>query len=102
VIGWLVRNKLHAFERDFNCDMDYARDIYSASPRAFWRFSRFMGLSTYRQAAPLDDWYAAKVVATLSEDCGPCTQLVITVAERAGVTPETLRTILAGDEGHAT
>jgi hypothetical protein len=33
----------------------------------------------------------------MAEDCGPCTQLVVTMAEREGVSPHTLRAILAGD-----
>ena len=97
MIGWLVRRKLKAFERDFDYDMSYARDIYDASPRAFWKFSRILGLSEYREGAPPDAWFAAKLAATLSEDCGPCTQLVVTMAERQGVTPATLRAILSGN-----
>jgi hypothetical protein len=34
----------------------------------------------------------------MAEDCGPCTQLVVTRAEREGVAPATLKAILAGDE----
>ena len=35
----------------------------------------------------------------MAEDCGPCTQLVVTMAEREGVSPPTLRAILAGEQG---
>jgi hypothetical protein len=97
MIGWLVRRKLRAFERDFDYDMTYARDIFDASPRAFWKFTRILGLSEHREDVPLDAWFAAKLTTTLSEDCGPCTQLVVTMAERQGRTPATLRSILAGD-----
>ena len=97
MIGWLVRRKLRARGRDFHDDMTYARDIFDASPRAFWKFSRILGLSEHREDVPLDAWFAAKLAATLSEDCGPCTQLVVTMAERQGRTPATLRAILAGD-----
>lgn len=85
MFGWLVRKKLDAYEREFDYDTSYLRDIYAASPRAFWRFSKFVGLSTYREGAPYDAWFAAKLVGTLAEDCGPCTQLVVTMAERAGL-----------------
>ena len=98
MFGWLVRKKLDAYEREFDYDTSYLRDIYAASPRAFWRFSKFVGLSTYREGAPYDAWFAAKLVCTLAEDCGPCTQLVVTMAERAGVNAATLRAILASDE----
>lgn len=32
-----------------------------------------------------------------AEDCGPCTQLAVTMAERAGCRPEVLRAIVARD-----
>jgi uncharacterized lipoprotein YbaY len=38
-----------------------------------------------------------RLAAVLSEDCGPCTQLTITMAEREGVAAATLRAIVAGD-----
>jgi hypothetical protein len=98
MFGWLVRRRFDAYEREFDYDTSYLRDIYAVSPRAFWRFTKFIGLSTYREAAPYDAWFAAKLVGTLAEDCGPCTQLVVTMAERAGVNAATLRAILAGDE----
>jgi hypothetical protein len=33
----------------------------------------------------------------MAEDCGPCTQLVLDMAQRQGVNPETLRAIVARD-----
>jgi hypothetical protein len=98
MLGWLVKKRIAAFEKEFDYDMEYARDIYSASPRAFWKFSKILGISEYRQDVPLTAWFAAKIAATLAEDCGPCTQLVVTMAERRGVRPEILRAIVAGDE----
>jgi hypothetical protein len=98
MLGWLVNRKIAAFERNFDYDMEYARDMYAASPRAFWKFSKILALSEHREDVPREAWYAAKIAATLAEDCGPCTQLVVTMAERAGIKPETLRAIVAGDQ----
>jgi hypothetical protein len=61
---------------------------------AFWKLQ---GMSQYRKDVPRDAWYAAALVGSLSEDCGPCTQLGITMAERDGVAADTLRAIVAGD-----
>ena len=33
----------------------------------------------------------------MAEDCGPCTQLAVGMAERAGVAPGVLRAVLAAD-----
>ena len=98
MLGWLVRRRIAAFERAFDYDMSYARDIYDASPRAFFRFSKILGISSYREDAPKEAWYAAKLAATLSEDCGPCTQLVVKMAERDGMSPLAIRAVLLGDE----
>src|SRR5262249_47703687 len=39
-------------------------------------------------------WCAAGITAVRHEDCGPCTQLGVTMAERAGVGPSVLRAVL--------
>ena len=98
MLGWLVERRLAAFEKNFDYDVDYMRDMYSASPKGFWKFSKIQKISEHREDVPLTAWFAAKIAATLAEDCGPCTQLVVTMAERRGVRPETLRAIVDGDE----
>jgi hypothetical protein len=42
--------------------------------------------------------FAAKLAGTLAEDCGPCVQLMVTMAERGGVPADTLRAVLRGDD----
>jgi hypothetical protein len=98
MLGWFVRRRIAAFERAFDYDMSYARDIYEGSPRAFFRFSKILGISSYREDAPKEAWYAAKLAATLTEDCGPCTQLVVKMAERDGMSAAAIRAVLLGDE----
>ena len=44
--------------------------------------------------SPSSQWYAAGITAVRHEDCGPCTQLGVTMAERAGVNPAVLRAVL--------
>jgi hypothetical protein len=98
MLGWFVLRRLAAFEHDFDYDTSYLRDIYEASPRAFFRFSKIAGISNYREDVPKEAWYAAKLAATLTEDCGPCTQLVVKMAEREGISPEAVRAVLTGNE----
>ena len=90
--------RLRSFERSFDYDVSYGRDILDASLIAFLRFAPISALSAHRQDIPREAWYAAKLATTVAEDCGPCTQLVVTMAERDGVEPATLRAILSGDE----
>jgi AhpD family alkylhydroperoxidase len=97
MLGWLVKKKIGAFEKDFGYDAGYLREMYEVSPRAFWKFSKITEMSEVREGVSKEAWYAAKIVATLTEDCGPCAQLVVQMAERAGVSTVALRAILAGD-----
>jgi hypothetical protein len=95
----LIRSRLAAAERDYGgYDMSYLRDLLDADLGAFMRFSKLIGISQYRRDLPEDAWAAAKIVGTLVEDCGPCTQLMVTMAERANVSADTLRAVLNADD----
>jgi hypothetical protein len=71
------------------------RDIIDASPRAAWLFSRVTAMGGFRRDVPLEPWFAAGITAVRHEDCGPCTQLAVSMAEKAGVSPAVLRAVLA-------
>ena len=75
----------------------YMRDMIDASPRAAWLFSRVTALGQFRRDIPVEAWCAAGLTAVRHEDCGPCTQLGVAMAERAGVSPTVLRAVLADD-----
>jgi hypothetical protein len=97
MLKWLFRRKLDAFDRDFGYESGYVREILDADLGAAIRFSTVMGMDTYRKGAPPAARCAAKLAAVLAEDCGPCTQLVVTMSEREGVAPDVIKAILAGD-----
>ena len=94
---WALRKAIGRFERQWNYDASYMYDLVDASPRAAWLFSRVAALGQFRRDIPVEAWCAAGITAVRHEDCGPCTQLAVTMAERAGVRPEVLRAVL-GDE----
>ena len=62
-----------------------------------WMFSRAAAIGSYRRDVPLEAWTAAAIAAVRHEDCGPCTQLGVSMAERSGVDPKILRAVLAED-----
>src|SRR5262245_55670032 len=92
---WALRRWLDKFEQDWNYDASYMGDMIDASPRAAWLFSRVTALGQFRRDLPIEAWFAAGITAVRHEDCGPCTQLGVTMAERAGVNPAVLRAVLA-------
>jgi hypothetical protein len=97
MLRWLLRRTVSAFERQWNYDASYLREIIDASPRAAWRFLSAARLGNYRRDVPIEALVAAGITAVRSEDCGPCTQLGTAMAERQGVRPEILRAILKDD-----
>jgi hypothetical protein len=102
MLKWLIRRRIAAFERDYGYDSSYAAEILDVGIRPMLVFNRIMPMSRYRRDAPRDAWFAAKIATALSEDCGPCTQLAVTMAERAGVDADLLRAILARDVDRMT
>jgi hypothetical protein len=97
MLRWLFRKKLDDFDREYGYDSSYVREIVDTDLDAAWRFSKVMGLTTYRKGIPASPLYAAGLVSTLAEDCGPGIQLGVTMAEREGVPPAVIRAILDGD-----
>lgn len=96
MIAWFANRRIDAFERTYDYDMSYAREILRLSPSALMRFMRATALSNFREGVTLEAWYAASLLATLAEDCGPCTQLGVTMAERAGIDPKLISSLIAG------
>jgi hypothetical protein len=97
MIRWVLRKAIGRFERQWGYDASYMRDMIDASPRAAWLFSRATAIGQFRRDVPIYAWCAAGITAVRSEDCGPCTQLGVTMAERAGVSPDVLRAVLSDD-----
>jgi hypothetical protein len=95
MMQWLLTRWIGKFEREWNYDAGYMRDMAEASPRAAWLFARATAIGQFRRDVPLDAWFAAGITAVRHEDCGPCTQLGVAMAERSGVAPETLRAVLS-------
>ncbi len=97
MIKWLIRRRIAAFERSFDYDLGYAREILDADTGAFLKLARALPMTHWRRDVPLEVAVAVGITGTLAEDCGPCTQLGVTMALRQGVDAQTLATILSGD-----
>ena len=94
---WLMRRGLAAFERKWNYDASYVHEMIEADPRAGWMFQRATSLGKYRKDVPVDALAAAAITAVRHEDCGPCTQLGVGFALRAGIPSATIAAVVEGD-----
>jgi len=97
MLKWFLRRQIAAFERTWNYDATYIREMIDADPQAVMVFGKVQGLGRYRKDVPLAAHCAAGLVAVMAEDCGPCTQLGIDMAQRQGVDPAILRAVVARD-----
>ncbi len=93
----LLSRQIGAFERTWNYDASYMRELLEVSPASLFKFFLVASLGHGKHAPP-EAQAAAGIVGTLAEDCGPCTQISVDIAAKSGVKPEILRAILAGDE----
>jgi hypothetical protein len=97
MISWFLRRWIDKFERTWNYDASYLHDLLDADPRAAMAFSKAAALNNYRKDVPPAVYFAAVILGTMSEDCGPCTQLGIDMAQRYGIDPDILRAVVSRD-----
>lgn len=98
MLKWLIHRKLSAFEREHDYDASYMHEVLDTDPGAFMKFARATGLDGYRKDVPPDVYFAAVLTSSIQADCGPCTQLGVGFALRAGVPAATIAAVVKRDE----
>jgi AhpD family alkylhydroperoxidase len=89
---------IDALENRFGVSMDYARHILSVAPGVLDRLALLIPVIRYRRVLPAAVTHFVQMGAALAEDCGPCVQIGVNEALRAGVDPAHLRLALEGRE----
>lgn len=92
---------LGRFSRRYEYDVSYLHELAEVSPGAFLRYLMIAPLGQYRKTAPIDAYFAAKMVATTRADCGPCLNLVVKMAREAKVDEATVSSVLRGEADEA-
>jgi len=87
---------LDKFEKTFDYDASYMRHVLRVNPGSLLKFS-LGSQAADRKAAPMEALFAAGLVGTLSEDCGPCVQVGVDIAMAQGMDPAIMRAVIAGD-----
>ena len=98
MLKWFSKTWLDKFEREWGYDVDYMREVLDAG--GFEALKPIMALqkvAAYRADCPRDALFAASLVAGRAGDCGPCLQLGVKMAERAGMPPEQIAAVLTQD-----
>ncbi len=97
MIKLLARRAIRSFSQRYQYDTDYMEMLLEQDPAAFFKFNLINIPAAHRRAIPPSPWWAARIRATLWEDCGPCVQLVCNMALEAGVRAEVGGSIAASD-----
>ncbi len=99
---FLARRALKAFAARYDYDVSYMEHMLRVSPAAFSKFAGLARLARHREAAPKEAVYAAKLVGALAEDCGPCVQLAVRMAQEAGVAEAQIEAVLTRERDSMT
>ncbi|SLN45461.1 hypothetical protein PEL8287_02332 [Roseovarius litorisediminis] len=96
MIKALLHRMLRKFESDFDYDASYMHEVTDAWPGGSLRY---LGLSIFSQTRgpEAEIWAGAVIASTLEGDCGPCAQLVVNMAVKAGVDPDQIAACLRRD-----
>src|SRR4051812_14302489 len=97
MLKYFLNRQIDRLERDYSYDATYARELADAAPLSTFTMFLTNQLIGRPRQIPLEVWFAATGAAALQADCGPCVQLGIAMATRAGVSPRVLKSLLAGE-----
>lgn len=93
----IARNRLRKMSAHYDYDVSYMEWLLDTSPSAFFKFANLMDVARHREAAPVNAYFAVKLVGALAEDCGPCVQLVVNMAAEAGMPADQIAAVLRRD-----
>ncbi len=93
----LLHRLIRPMERKYGYDAGYMHEMIDASSSAALKFAMAQAMANHCDSVSKDAWYAARLAAVLSEDCGPCTQLGVDMAKEQGVDEAKIAHLLRGD-----
>ena len=96
IVGAIIHREIKKFENTWGYNAAYMHEIVDTDTDAIGRFSLLQELGDYRKGIPASAWHTVKLLSCIQEDCGPCTQLVVQMAEQDGISRETLSAVVEG------
>ena len=92
-----LEQQIASFEKTWNYDASYTRHLLRAGPDVLRKFQQLTTIVD-PHAAPQEVIFAAQTLAVLDGDCEPCLQLGVNMALASGISADTVRAVLRGDE----
>lgn len=95
---WIARRFLDRFGREWGYDVGYMHEVLDAGGYdAVKPLMALKKVSAYTGDCPRDALFTASLVAARAGDCGPCLQLGVKMAERAGMPAAQIAAVLTQD-----
>jgi alkylhydroperoxidase family enzyme len=95
--SWIARRMLRATRKRHGYDTGYLEFLLKQSPSAFFKFAALNKAANHREVVPVDASFTARLVGVMAENCGPCTQLVVDMALKAGMPKDQIEAVLRRD-----
>jgi hypothetical protein len=96
MIKFILRKMLRNFGKTYDYDTTYMLEVADIWPGAALRYLGLTAVSQMKGPVP-EVWAGAALASTLDGDCGPCAQLIVDMALKAGVDEAHIIACLARD-----
>ncbi|WCN11900.1 hypothetical protein GV054_02145 [Marinomonas mediterranea] len=93
----MFNKMLLKMQRRYDYDVRYQQDILNTGLGVFLKFMGFQSMASHAGKLPTEVLYAARIRAIIWDDCGPCTQLVVSMALEEKVEADLVRAIVDRD-----
>ena len=87
------------FEKHYQYDTTYMREMLAASVSMYDKFNNTMPLVSHRELLDVETYMVAKLATMAFEDCGECLQLNIKMVQEQGVSDKVIRGAISGGKG---
>ncbi|GIL03238.1 MAG: hypothetical protein BroJett030_31370 [Alphaproteobacteria bacterium] len=85
MIGPWLKRELNKFSERYDYDTGYMAELVDLDPSGGAKLAMATAFLGHRFGLPAAPYFAAKIVAVKTADCGSCLRLAIAMAEEAGV-----------------
>ena len=85
---------LEGFQNHYNYDTSFMKEMLTSNPKAYETFEAFLPMASFKDKAPKDVIFVAKLATMKNEDCGQCLQLNVDMALENGVDKEIISEVV--------
>ncbi len=85
---------LEGFQSHYDYDTTYMKEMLKVNPKAYQTFEAFLPMASFKDKAPADVIFVAKITSMKNEDCGACLQLNVDMAVEAEVDKDIIKEVL--------